>query len=146
MYFYCKLMSLSNICIRSLSSLFITHGPWQISVLELLNRAFATLQTIQSTTSHGVILLSCNRTLPQYLPSNWKKKEKISPSLLHTPFQQAPYVFELQHLMVRYPWWSGYEKTQWRRDLREKSSHTSSYTARYPTSTLWCCVYFRSIL
>lgn len=51
-----------------------------------------------------------------------------------------------QHLMVRYPWWSGYEKTQWRRDLREKSSHASSYAARYPTSTLWCCVYFRTIL
>lgn len=144
MDFYCKLMSLFDICMRSLSSLWIMVGSWQILVSELLNTALATLQTIQSTTSHGGILLSWNTTSPHYLPPNCKKKE-TNFTLPHTLFHRRNPGLQ-QHLMVRYPWWSGYEKTQWRRDLREKFSHASSYAARYPTSTLWCCVYFRTML
>lgn len=36
--------------------------------------------------------------------------------------------------LVRYPWCSGCKKTQWQWDLREKSTHRSSHTVRYPTS------------
>lgn len=53
--------------------------PGKIWVFVLFNTAYGTSQTIQSTTSHGFLLPSCNTTSPHCLPTK-KKKFTLPPT------------------------------------------------------------------
>lgn len=92
-----------------------------------------TFQTIQLATSHGFLLLCCATTLPHY-PSSNSIKFTHPPTQTDSAGSISIWIATTFDVLVRYPWCSGCEKTQWLWDLKEKSAHRSSHTVRYPTS------------
>lgn len=135
MYFNWKLMFLyhSDYCVSQMNVGFriaeYTYGCQHSN--ETLPKP--TLQTIQSTTSHGFLLSRCTTTFPHY-PSSDSIKFTHPPTQIGTAGSISIWIATTFDVLVRYPWCSGCEKTQWLWDLKEKSAHVSSHTVRYPTS------------